>query len=191
MSSCPNSQSVSPVNNSHTLLGKCCAERVADEVEASGANLNAVDDQPDVEVADEEAMDVAHGDDEARRPRIARRPLAPTKEMVEEHNGTHAEYRDWCPHCRAGKSTGLHHQQGDPDEGKLGVTVSVDFAFRLKEEQEDDLIPVLVAYDNSKKRIWTLEVEEKGISDTAVAVEWLVSKLDASGYHGGDFLEER
>ena len=113
-----------------------------------------------------------------------RRPLAPTKEMVEEHNRTHAEYRDWCPHCQAGKSTGLHHRRGDLEEEKVGVTISVDFAFRLKEEQEDDLIPVLVAYDNAKKSVWTLEVEEKGISSTAVAVEWLVNKLDASGYHG-------
>ena len=29
------SQSVSPVNNSHTCLGNCCAEKVANEVEAS------------------------------------------------------------------------------------------------------------------------------------------------------------
>ena len=162
MSRCPNSQSVSPAYFSHAPCEDRCVEEVADKgVEASGANLNAVDEQPGLDAAAEEAMDVAHDDDEARRPRIARRPLAPTKEMVEEHNRTHAEYRDWCPHCRAGKSTGLHHRQGDPDEEKLGVTVSVDFAFRLKEEQEDDLIPILVAYDNSKRSVWTLEVEEK------------------------------
>ena len=111
---------------------------------------------------------------------------SPTKEMTEEHNRTHAEYRDWCTDCRAGKSTGLHHRRGNPDEEKLGVTVSVDFAFRLKEEQEDDLIPVLIAYDNAKKSIWALEVEEKGIASTSIAVDWLVSKLDASGYHGVD-----
>ena len=59
-------------------------------------------------------------DEETRKPRICRRPLAPTEEMVEEHNRTHAEYRDWCPDCRAGKSTGLHHRRGDLDEEKLG-----------------------------------------------------------------------
>ena len=67
---------------------------------------------------------------------------------------------------------------------KLGTTISVDYAFRLKEEQVDDLIPILVAYDNVKKSIWTLEVEEKGISNTSVAVDWLVGKLDMSGYCG-------
>ena len=122
--------------------------------------------------------------EEARRPKICRRPLAPTKEMVEEHNRTHAEYRDWCPDCRAGKSVGAHHRQGNPLEEKLGTTISIDFAFRLREEQEDDLIPVLVAHDNVKKSIWTLEVEEKGISNGSVAVDWLVDKLDASGYCG-------
>ena len=35
-----------------------------------------------------------------------------------------------------------------------------------------------------KESIWTLEVEEKGISNAGVAVDWLVGKLDASGYHG-------
>ena len=101
--------------------------------------------------------------------------------MVEEHSRTHSDYRDWCPDCRAGKSTGLHHRRGDPDEEKLGATISVDYAFQLKEEQEDDLIPVLVAYDNVKESIWTFEVEEKGISNASVAVDWLVGKLDASG----------
>ena len=150
----------------------CCARRISNDRDEHGrAKLNAMDDQTGGAVAGEGAIEGELDQDEARRPRIIRRPMAPTKEMVEEHNRTHAEYRDWCPHCRAGKSTGLHHRQGDPNEEKLGVTISVDYAFRLKEEQEDDLIPVLVAYDNAKKSVWTLEVEEKGISSTAVAVE--------------------
>ena len=115
------------------------------------AGLNAVEEQPVFGEEAGEAVDAALESDEARKPRIVRRLLAPTKEMVEEHNRTHAEYRDWCPHCRAGKSTGLHHRQGDPNEEKIGVTISDDYAFRLKEEQEDDLIPVLIAYDNVKK----------------------------------------
>ena len=43
---------------------------------------------------------------------------------------------------------------------------------------------MLVAYDNVKKGIWTLEVDEKGVRNTSVAVDWLVEKLDASGYCG-------
>ena len=112
--------------------------------------MDALDEQPEAEDQAEEVVDVVLESEESRKPRIVRRPMAPTKEMVEEHNRTHAEYRDWCPHCRAGKSTGLHHRRGDPEEEKLGVTMSVDYAFRLKEEREDDLIPVLIAYDNTK-----------------------------------------
>ena len=162
-----------------------CVEGSEDEV-ASG-QVNGAEDKVDEEEAEWNAAIEAAEDDEigeARRPRIIRRPLPPTKEMVEEHNRTHAEYREWCRHCRAGKSTGLHHRQGDPLDEKLGTTISVDYAFRLKEEQVDDLIPILVAYDNVKKSIWTLEVEEKGISNTSVAVDWLVGKLDMSGYRG-------
>ena len=80
------------------------------------AQLNAVEDQPDEMEAEDNAYETELGQEETRRPRIARRPMAPTKEMVEEHNRTHAEYRDWCEHCRMGKSTGLHHRQGDPNE---------------------------------------------------------------------------
>ena len=35
-----------------------------------------------------------------------------------------------------------------------------------------------------KESIWTLEFEEKGMFNAGVAVDWLVGKLDASGYHG-------
>ena len=78
-----------------------------------------------------EDVAVEEESEETRKPRICRRPLAPTKAMVEEHNRTHAEYRDWCPDCRAGKSTGLHHRSGDPDEEKLGATISIDCGSRL------------------------------------------------------------
>ena len=59
-------------------------------------------------------------DEESRRPRICRRPLAPIEEMEEERNRTHAEYRDRCPDCGAGKTTGLHHRRGYLDVEKFG-----------------------------------------------------------------------
>ena len=43
----------------------------------------------------------------ARNPRVIRRPTAPTKAMVLAHELHHAEYRDWCEHCVAGK--GVSH----------------------------------------------------------------------------------
>ena len=44
-------------------------------------------------------------DDIARRPRVARRPAAPTKAMIMAHEVHHADYREWCAHCVAGKES--------------------------------------------------------------------------------------
>ena len=51
------------------------------KVGESNANLNAVGDQHDDGNAGAEAVDVEPGQEETRRPRIVRRPLAPTKEI--------------------------------------------------------------------------------------------------------------
>ena len=175
------SQSASPVDihvDSHGQVGEV-------EAETDGGAADRGDAEGQLEQPEEDGQEVADAeDDEARRPRIVRRPLAPTKAMVEEHNRTHAEYRDWCPDCRAGKSTGLHHRRVDDPEGKLAATISVDYAFRIPEEKEEDIVPVLVVYDNKKNNIWTIEVPEKGVPEDDVAVDWLVDKLDASGYRG-------
>ena len=40
---------------------------------------------------------------EARRLRIARRPQMPTKAKYDAHMSQHADYRDWCPDCVAGR----------------------------------------------------------------------------------------
>ena len=80
-------------------------------MEVAGEDV-AVDLQLGAEVAGDQAVE-DDAEEETRRPRICKRPQAPTKDMVEEHNRTHAEYRDWCLDCRAGKSTGLHHRRGN------------------------------------------------------------------------------
>ena len=64
------------------------------KVEGLKANLVAVGDQHDVEGAAEKAAGIELDEEEARRPKIVRRPLAPTKETVEVHNRTHAACRD-------------------------------------------------------------------------------------------------
>ena len=45
--------------------------------------------------------------DEAINPRIARKPIAPTKAMREAHEVHHADYREWCDHCVAGKVSAI------------------------------------------------------------------------------------
>ena len=115
--------------------------------------------------------------EEARAPRIARRPNTPTKAEVEEHMPLHIHYRSWCPHCVAGKGIPHQHRTGrETDEEQIGVTIRLDYCFfSLEDEEEDkDLKPILVVYDHSKRAIWAMAVEEKG-PDRA-AVEWIVEK---------------
>ena len=59
----------------------------------------------------------------------------------------------------------------------LGPVISLEYAFRSAEgETEDDLSPLLVAYDHRQFSLWILEVEEKGVG-TEVGVAWLAQKL--------------
>ena len=46
--------------------------------------------------------------EESRRPRIARRFQTPTKAEYHSYMTLHADYRDWCPDCVAGR--GISHQ---------------------------------------------------------------------------------
>ena len=41
---------------------------------------------------------------EMRKPRVAVRPVAPTKAEMEAHYPLHLVYRSWCAHCRARKA---------------------------------------------------------------------------------------
>ena len=44
-----------------------------------------------------------------RNPRKLLDPKLPTEKEVEEHNLTHLPYRNWCPHCVAGKGKAASH----------------------------------------------------------------------------------
>ena len=48
---------------------------------------------------------------------VARRPAAPTKAMVLAHRVTHAEIRDWFPHCVSGKWVDHQHTSSEKEGG--------------------------------------------------------------------------
>ena len=87
------SQRVRPDEISSSPHGGDCKRCHANPAksEEMRADPDAMEDQTEDGGIDEEAVEVALGEEETRKPRIARRPLAPTKEMVEEHNRTHAD----------------------------------------------------------------------------------------------------
>jgi hypothetical protein len=58
----------------------------------------------------------------------------------------------------------------------------MDYAFMVPEEAEKDMQPTLVIYDDDKKAMWALAVEQKGVTEGIV--RYLVGILDQSGYQG-------
>ena len=102
--------------------------------------------------------------DEVRKSRVGRRPVLPTKADIENHYPLHLEYRDWCPHCVAGKAVMAQHQDEPSDRERLGVTVSADYAFMGSEEKEEGMQPSFVMLDDGKKAFWAIGVAAKEVS---------------------------
>ena len=101
-------------------------------------------------------------DDIARNPRVARRSAAPTKAMIMAHEVHHADYREWCDHCMAGKR--VRHKQSTSDREMRSDTAEfcLDYAFMTEEgevgyledigqEDETGLSPVLVGHDRTSE----------------------------------------
>ena len=116
----------------------------------------------------EEREEAGEEENRARVPRVARRPVAPTKKEVEEHYPLHVEYRDWCEHCVAGRGMSAQHKQQIADKELLGHTIDMDYAFITPEQEDEDMCPVLVAYDGAQYGIWVMEVDRKGPTDETV-----------------------
>ena len=53
------------------------------------------------------------GEERAPGIKVVPEVYQPTKEELEEHNATHAQYRAWCPHCVRGRGQASHHRVGD------------------------------------------------------------------------------
>ena len=131
---------------------------------------------------EEQMEDENHSDFGERQPRVGRRPNAPTRKEIDEHFPLHANYRSWCPHCQAGRSTSRQHRCNHGDD-VLGPCISIDYAFKYDEEKEESTAPVLVTVDKSKGTIWALQVDAKGV-DNGAGAKWLCDRLDFAGYRG-------
>ena len=58
-----------------------------------------------------DADEMEEEENRARIPRVARRPVTPTKADLDEHLPLHLDYREWCEHCVAGKGMAAQHRQ--------------------------------------------------------------------------------
>ena len=132
----------------------------------------------------EQKNEVGDEADEERRPNIGRVPRAPTTQEWNDHMTHHSEYRDWCPFCVQGKGISYQHRRGPEDEEKIGITVSMDWAYLNSKDDESDEYgpPTLVAYDNNTKAIWTMARESNEVTEDLVS--WMCQNLRTAGYSG-------
>ena len=59
-------------------------------------------------------------------PKPMRRPQAPTRAEWEAHIIAHVPYREWCPHCVAGRGISNQHRR-NKEQDNSGVAISVDY----------------------------------------------------------------
>ena len=132
-------------------------------------------------------------DDIARNPRVARRPAAPTKAMIMAHEVHHADYREWCAHCVAGKGVSHKHSTSDKESRSDTAEFCLDYAFMTEEgavgymedigeQDESGLSPVLVGHDRTSEALWAMVAEAKGVTESSL--KWAKERIDESGYLG-------
>ena len=102
------------------------------------------------------------------------------KAEVDAHMTLHADYRDRCPDCNAGR--GISHQHRASGHERAGRELSLDYAFMTAEDVGEDMCQVLVGYDNDSHGIWALAVDAKGA--TKPSSQWVKGKVDEAGYSG-------
>jgi hypothetical protein len=132
-------------------------------------------------------------DDIARNPRVVRRPAAPTKATIMAHEVHHADYREWCAHCVAGKGVSHKHRMSDKESRSDTAEFCLDSAFMTEDGrvgfleyigQEDDagLSPVLIGHDRTSEALWAMVAEAKGVIDSPL--KGAKERIDESGYIG-------
>ena len=150
-------QSRTAGSNGNAFRGGC--PRVLDqqpggeEREHDGRERGA---QADVE--DEEAQE-----EEAKVPKPARDPGAPTQAMIEAHAALHLPFRSWCPHCVAGRRDGAPHKRIDA-EADQRPEVHLDYGF-IRRQGEEAQRTILVIKERRTRAIVALMVSHKGIED--------------------------
>ena len=111
-------------------------------------------------------MEGAERVEDARVPKPAPSPTAPTRAEREAHEATHMPYRSWCMACVQGRALTPPHRRlcaGEEEERRLSE-VHIDFAF-LRRSDSDVLakLVVLKTLPSRAMRAWV--VPDKGIGD--------------------------
>ena len=75
----------------------------------------------------------------------------PTAAEVEQHMATHIPFREWCPHCVAGKSKIDPHHKGARGERTI-PKISLDYMYMTTGKQEEQMgMPILVGREEKSE----------------------------------------
>ena len=114
--------------------GGICAEAVGMGEEDEDEVANVFGDFSDEESSAKKEEVAVEIEDETNtnRARGIRMPGQPSRKEIEEHNLTHADYRDWCEECVKGKGRKDQHRRKDEDqetqEGSI-TTYAIDYMY--------------------------------------------------------------
>ena len=143
--------------------------------------------------------------DEAVTAKVLPSPSPPSRQEMLEHNITHMPFRNWCPHCLAGKAKSTKHMQG----AGLGVSetpiISMDYMFmgdkntdvneedaeedarisedKFEEEDKDDQkAKILVMRDARSRLCGATPVPKKGLDAEGWSLKESLRFLELLGY---------
>ena len=101
--------------------------------------------------------------------KIRKAPVGPTRKEREEHEATHAEFKDWCKHCVRGRGRNNPHRRkaegGEEDKEEQEVPrIAIDYHF-MKDKNGEDQVPLITMVDSKTKAVWQRVVDEKGAAE--------------------------
>ena len=94
-----------------------------------------------------------------RNPRKMLDPKLPSQREIDEHCLAHLPYRNWCPHCVAGKGKAAPHFKRKSREDSL-PEIHFDYCFMSTADQP--LVTILVAKERETKMTMATMVPMKG-----------------------------
>ena len=121
-------------------------------------NIRPIDNIDD---SDHDGGEAGQAEEEfgVRNPRTLLDPQLPSQKEIDEHCLTHLPYRNWCPHCVAGKGKmGAHHKQPNRTDG----LVEVHFDYAFMSTKGEGLETILVAKERASKMGMATVVPMKG-----------------------------
>ena len=176
--------------------GGICVAADEDEDEDAVAEIfgdfdDAIDGTKD-DVGPAESVEADAGTVEAKG---IREPGQPFRKDIEEHNLTHAEFRDWCEECVRGKGRRNQHRRAieETDAGSIS-TYAIDYMYLTEDMElvkEDEAEkrrlklgrPILVGHDRRSGAITAHQVPVKGVGDGWPARR-VILDLEELGYAG-------